>query len=154
MNRPLNPALPANAFAKVPEASSPTTGPSLDKASLKRTPPKSLERLSMPESFALIEWLKAYKVQPGDSIKGMAVAAASALGNSKINENHVRQRMEEFGLALPTRAPSGNIELVARLAKLESALTLIINEQLRFCRAARVDPAPALAAMAKELDLI
>lgn len=136
MTEPLNPVLKApidrrnSVFATKPSAP--------------RRRAEKLERLSMPESFALINWLQAYKVQPGDSVKTMAVAAASALGNPKINENHVRQRMEEFGLTFPSRLSAKALSAAERLAKLEQVLATAIREQLRMCGSAGVLPHPDL----------
>jgi hypothetical protein len=143
MNQPLNPVLKAPLQPKATPVKSPVA----------RKSPEKLERLSMPESFALIEWLKAYKVRPGDSIKGMAVAAASALSNPKINENHVRQRMEEFGLTMPMRVNSKTlsaIDAAERLAKLEQVLATVIREQLDLLRAEDMEPHPDLIAFANE----
>ena len=137
MNQPLNPVIktpiapPAPGNEKYSRGATPT--------SPGRQAPRELARLSMPESHALITWL-------------MASSAATALNNPRINKNHVQQRMEEFGLDLPKR--QSNAPVIERLVKLETSLTLLINEQLRICRMARIDPAPALVAVAKELDLM
>jgi hypothetical protein len=150
MNQPLNPVIktpiapPAPGNEKYSRGATPT--------SPGRQAPRELARLSMPESHALITWLMAYKMQPGDTLTTLATSAATALNNPRINKNHVQQRMEEFGLDLPKR--QSNAPVIERLVKLETSLTLLINEQLRICRMARIDPAPALVAVAKELDLM
>lgn len=140
MNQPLNPVL------KTPLSK-------FEKPRKERQRPERLERLSMPESFALIEWLKAYKIQPGDSVKTMAVAAASALGNSKINENHVRQRMEEFGLPFPTRLSVKAISLAEQLAKLEAVLNVVVDEQARVCNDRGIGVHPTLQTYINERAL-
>lgn len=136
MNEPLNPVLKAPVDRRTSKFAGLAKAP--------RRKAEKLERLSMPESFALINWLQAYKVQPGDSVKTMAVDAASALGNPKINENHVRQRMEEFGLAFPSRLSVKALSAAERLAKLEQVLATAIREQIIMCDAAGVVPHPDL----------
>jgi hypothetical protein len=112
-----------------------------------RQAPRELARLSMPESHALIQWLLSYKMQPGDTYHTLALSAASALGNARINKNHILQRCEEFNIELP-RKPS-NAPVIERLNKLEAVLATAIREQIKVCRDMGVEVHPDLLAFAE-----
>lgn len=108
-----------------------------------------MTRLTNPENFALIEWLKAYKQQPGDTIHTLTAKAAVELHNPRINYNHVQQRMFEFNISLVHRgAGADNAAVIERLAKLESVLVTSIREQIKHCRDLGIEPHRDLMAFA------
>lgn len=139
MNSPLNPVLKAP--VNLPKKAVPHSNPD-------RKTDRTMARLSMPESFALIEWLKAYKAQPGDTIQTIALAAAASLNNPLINFNHVQQRTQEFGIALPKRV--SNAPVMERLSRLEQVLATAIREQILACRKAGIEPHPDLVVFAND----
>lgn len=89
-----------------------------DKPRKQRTPPRNLERLSIRDNHGLCDFLLKYSFVPGESLNDVAASANQALGLNIINENHVRHRMEEFGLKL---IPARNVDQSARLELLEAA---------------------------------
>jgi hypothetical protein len=154
MNSPLNPVMKSRPEAlydrnKSPEtgpapacpANQPKPGPLTGRKVIGRAAP---QRLSMPDSYALIEWLKAYVPPPGSSYDSIAVAAAASLGNPAINKAHIEHRMAEFGMKLPAQAEGG--PLVERIAKLEALLTSLILNQEELCKRMGVPVAPLLKA--------
>lgn len=140
MSTPLNPAIKPGTLTLGGKFDSP-------KKSVRKAP-RELARLSMPESHALITWLMNYKMQPGDSVVTLATYASVGLNNPKINYNHVRQRMEEFGLELPKRA--SNAPVIERLTKLEKVLTVLIREQARMLHDLGQEPSAEVMAFLDE----
>lgn len=131
MNQPMNPVL---------------KGPLADvkPKSIVRQPARTVSRLSMPENFALVEWLKAYQQQPGDTLHTITRKAAEALRNTKINYNHIQQRMYEFNIPLPRNGGSANAELIERISRLEATLDILIDEAVRIAKEFRQNPHPAI----------
>lgn len=127
MNAPLNPVLksfPADSVAPAAAGSGKT---SVAKSHASKGQ-RQMVRLSNPENYALIEWLKAYKQQPDDTIHTMARKAVVDLKNEKINYNHVQQRLVEFGIPAPTRGGSAtNAELAQRVEALEKLVTKMVT---------------------------
>jgi hypothetical protein len=125
MNQPLNPVLKADMLK---------TAPAKHPEPKVRQPARTVARLSMPENFALVEWLKAYQQQPGDTLHTITRKAAEALKNERINYNHVQQRMFEFNIPLPRNGGTTNAELIERLSNLEQLLDVLIDEQLSIAK--------------------
>jgi hypothetical protein len=122
MNAPLNP-VPISFSADAPV---PKIAPKKSHAGTGKR--QTVTRLSNPENYALIEWLKAYKQQPDDTIHTMTRKAAEELKNDRINYNHVQQRLVEFGIPAPTRGGSAtNAELATRVETLEKQVASIIE---------------------------
>jgi hypothetical protein len=146
MNQPQNPVIKPGTLSLPPKQVSLTPKqPPAKTAEPQAT--REMARLSMPESHALIQWLLSYKMQPGDTYNTLALAAASALGNVRINKNHIQQRCEEFSIELPRR-PS-NLPVIERLNKLEAVLATAIREQIKVCRDMGVEVHPDLVAFAE-----
>lgn len=118
---------------------------------------RTVERLSMPESYALVEFLKTLTLTPGMTYESLAVAARQSLNNEKINKNHVQQRCEEFSITLPKRVPM--TPAGERIAALEAALDLVIKDNLRMANLMKsghigYGPTAELSALAQERGLI
>ena len=109
-------------------------------------------RLSMQEDFDLVSWLKAYKMQPGDTIDTLVLAARAALKNDKINYNHMQTRIVEFDIPMP-RKPS-NAPVMERLKALEVMLDAVIRDQLRVCRVQHINPSLEVVAYAKDRGIV
>ena len=105
-------------------------------------------RLSMQEDFDLVSWLKAYQMQPGDTIDTLVLAARAALKNNKINYNHMQTRIVEFDIPVPRKSSNGPV--MERLRALEVMLDAVIRDQIRVCQMAHINPSLEVVAYAKD----
>lgn len=139
--KPLNPVLSVSAEQLKSQRAEATPLSKLPPAEKKTD--RTITRLSNPENFALVQWLKDYKAQPGDTLHTITRQASTALNNPKINFNHVQQRMSEFDIPLPKRPSSSGVD-AERLNRLEHLVKLLASDLMRIAAAGGVGLHPDL----------
>lgn len=112
----------------------------------------SIVKLQTAEVIALADWIRARKLQLGDTYKSLAQLARIDLKNDRINDNHIRGQMDALQIQLPKGEPVIAGRIAARLDLLEHKLNTVLREQMRLCREYGVEPSIALTQLIAALD--
>ena len=99
-------------------------------------------RLNKQQDFALCKWLASREMQPGETIADLHELARSELKIPGLTTDHVRYRVSELELQLIPAAPSTKDGKT--LARIEAALRILAQEQVRILRDLGQEPSVEL----------